>query len=133
MVDLLDMLEGPLIGPESQRWKSEPRTMPEEYEHWQDAQLFSNEAVKEYAIIKEMVNPLEMMKKKANVDRLWQQVNYVRIYHSAYKKDSSLMTISELRGQVRAEDSDALGSRGRARKDPHVVRLLQDTQAERFR
>ncbi|EIN11716.1 hypothetical protein PUNSTDRAFT_141986 [Punctularia strigosozonata HHB-11173 SS5] len=79
MVDVLEMLEGPLLGGDSKAWMEEPRQMPEVYSQWEDAQLLSLRASREYKNLEDLVYPLEKTTTKGNLDILWTQIdnNYV--------------------------------------------------------
>jgi hypothetical protein len=76
-VELQDMLEGPLIGPGGEQWKQSPREMPEQYEKWVDAQLFSERAANEFPNSKNVLWPLEETKKAPVLENMWKHVNRV--------------------------------------------------------
>ncbi|EPQ57181.1 hypothetical protein GLOTRDRAFT_39174 [Gloeophyllum trabeum ATCC 11539] len=73
-VELQDIIEGPLLGLDSTQLKNTPRNMPEEYENWVDAQLFSDKAAKDLSI-KSYVFPLERTKTKQGLEMLWKTIN----------------------------------------------------------
>ncbi|TFY60551.1 hypothetical protein EVJ58_g5078 [Rhodofomes roseus] len=75
LVKLQELIEAPIRGPEGEQWKKEPRQMPEEYENWVDAQLFSEQAFHYYDNFKDAINPLTKTRQKANLDKLWSIVN----------------------------------------------------------
>lgn len=70
-------MEAPLVGPEGQSWKAEPREMPEEYERWIDAQIYSEKASEEYGNYKDIIFPLEKTRVKGVLDNMWKYVNLV--------------------------------------------------------
>lgn len=81
-VQLLELLDSPLLGPEGDKWKKEfyenrpPK--PEDFEAWADAQLFSEQAVKEYPKFKDLIYPLSETENKAVMTDLWKFINLVR-------------------------------------------------------
>jgi hypothetical protein len=77
MVDLLEMLEGPLLGPDFLTWTQGSRQMPEEYMIWEDAQLLSLSASREYRNFEDLVWPLERTKDKNHLNTLWTQIDNV--------------------------------------------------------
>ncbi|KAG5647031.1 hypothetical protein DXG03_001401 [Asterophora parasitica] len=74
-VELQQLLEAPLAGPDGEVWKSEPRQMPEEYEAWIDAQLYSERASGDCANFKDIIFPLEKTRTKGVLDNMWKYVN----------------------------------------------------------
>jgi hypothetical protein len=76
-VHLQDILEGPLLGPDGQELKQLARSMPEEYEQWIDAQLFSRRASQKYANYQDTIKPLENTRKKHVLDTMWKNINLV--------------------------------------------------------
>lgn len=51
--------------------------MPEEYEDWVDAQIFSEKASKMYANFKDTIYPLEKTKFAYVLENMWKFVNLV--------------------------------------------------------
>jgi hypothetical protein len=51
--------------------------MPEQYEKWVDAQLFSEKAADDYANYKNIIYPLEETKKRSVLDNMWRYINMV--------------------------------------------------------
>ena len=80
-VQLAELLDSPLLGPEGDAWKKsfyEQRPpKPDDFEAWADAQIFSLEAVQEYPKFKEMIYPLAEAKNKNVIQDLWKFVNLV--------------------------------------------------------
>ncbi|KAF5380464.1 hypothetical protein D9615_004625 [Tricholomella constricta] len=76
-VELQQLLEAPLASPDGEVWKGAPREMPEEYETWVDAQLYSEKASGEYANFKDLIFPLERTRTKGVLDNMWKYVNLV--------------------------------------------------------
>ena len=74
---LQELVEGPLLGPEGEQWKKEPRQMPEEYENWVDAQIFSDQASQYYANFQDVIYPLTKTRQKATLEELWTIVDNV--------------------------------------------------------
>ncbi|KAH9935650.1 uncharacterized protein B0H18DRAFT_419553 [Fomitopsis serialis] len=95
LVKLQALIESPLLGPEGEQWKKEPRQMPEEYEHWVDAQIFSEQASQYYANFRDVIYPLTKTRQKANLDKLWSVVNenYIAV---CGKNTESLWRIDEI-------------------------------------
>ncbi|KZT29034.1 hypothetical protein NEOLEDRAFT_1154103 [Neolentinus lepideus HHB14362 ss-1] len=73
-VELQDMIESPLLGADSTQLKNSSRQMPEEYEDWIDAQLFSDKAAKDLSI-RNHVFPLEKTRTKSGLEALWKTIN----------------------------------------------------------
>lgn len=75
-IELQQILEAPLLGPEGDAWKNSPRTkIPETYESWMDAQIDSEEAAGKYANFKDIIFPLEKTKNKVVLENMWKYVN----------------------------------------------------------
>ena len=76
------MLEGALrlVG---DKWQTEPRQLPESYEAWIDAQLFSKEASDRWLTFADLVYPTEKTQKKATLPSLWAKVKEVRHPHTS--------------------------------------------------
>ena len=74
------MLEGPLLGPEGDNWRKLPRTMPEEFEVWCDAQILSERASKELDEALDVVSPLQKAKNHVAVTDMWRRVNTVSYF-----------------------------------------------------
>jgi hypothetical protein len=77
MLQLQEILEAPLYGPEGEEWKNAPRPTLEEYETWQDAQLFSKRALQATANWKDIVQPIEKTRKLDVLQKMWQTINAV--------------------------------------------------------
>ncbi|KDR75158.1 hypothetical protein GALMADRAFT_249095 [Galerina marginata CBS 339.88] len=74
-VELQELLSAPLFGPEGEEWKKQPRQMPEEYERWVDAQIYSERATNMFASFKDIIFPLEKTRRKSELDAMWKQIN----------------------------------------------------------
>ncbi|KZT72233.1 hypothetical protein DAEQUDRAFT_723437 [Daedalea quercina L-15889] len=96
LVKLQEIVESPLHGPDGDQWKKEPRQMPEEYENWVDAQIFSEQASHYYADFKNIIYPLSKTRQKANLDQLWSIVNknYVTV---SGKEPDELWQLDEIK------------------------------------
>lgn len=79
---MLAIVEAPLLGSEGEVLKKLPHNMPDEYETWVDAQLFSAKASQQYANYKDIIFPLENAKTKQTLDTMWRYVNLVRNHSS---------------------------------------------------
>ncbi|KIO10195.1 hypothetical protein M404DRAFT_21860 [Pisolithus tinctorius Marx 270] len=79
-LELQELLESPLLGPEREKLKALPRKMPERYELWLDAQFYSKQASECYDNFKDIISPLEATRDQAVLDQLWGVVdtNYSR-------------------------------------------------------
>ena len=78
-MQLLDLLESPILDEEGQAWKKDRPKMPDDYEAWVDAQLFSENACKEYATFKDQLSPWAMTIGQQTVDTIWKYINLVRL------------------------------------------------------
>ena len=74
---MLAIVEAPLLGAEGETLKRLPHSMPDEYETWIDAQLFSANASQQCADYKDVIFPLERTKTKQTLDTMWRYVNLV--------------------------------------------------------
>jgi hypothetical protein len=54
--------------------------MPEQYEKWVDAQLYSEKAADMFRNYKDVVFPLEKTKRASNLENMWKYVNLVRFH-----------------------------------------------------
>ncbi|KAH7916564.1 hypothetical protein BJ138DRAFT_965570, partial [Hygrophoropsis aurantiaca] len=61
--------------PEGQKLKTLPRQMPESYEQWLDAQIYSRQALSTYANDKDLVFSLEKIKNRLILENMWKFVN----------------------------------------------------------
>lgn len=66
-----------MLGPEGDVWKNAPRDMPDKFEQWVDAQVYSEKASAEYANFKDVIFPLEKTKNKGVLDNMWKYINLV--------------------------------------------------------
>ncbi|KAI0074642.1 hypothetical protein K474DRAFT_1665173 [Panus rudis PR-1116 ss-1] len=100
-VELQEIIESALLGPDAEKWKQEARQMPDEYEHWVDAQIFSGKASKEVANWKDVIYPLEKTKDKKVLDNMWRllNLNYERV---AGRNIDSLWRLEEVRQRTPA-------------------------------
>lgn len=76
-LELQDLLESPLLGPQGEKLRTLPRQMPEQYERWLDAQIYSKQASESYANFKDLINPLERTKDPSVLDNMWKFINLV--------------------------------------------------------
>ncbi|KAH7924249.1 hypothetical protein BV22DRAFT_1035310 [Leucogyrophana mollusca] len=74
-LELQELLEAPLLGHEGQKLKALPRQMPEQYELWLDAQIYSRQASNSYANYKDLVFPLEKTKNRTILENMWKFIN----------------------------------------------------------
>ncbi|KAG6850951.1 hypothetical protein H0H93_005820 [Arthromyces matolae] len=74
-VDLLRILEAPLVGPEGDALRAEPREAPPEYGRWFNAHHFSREASSKVANFKDIIFPLDKTKTKTTLDNMWKHIN----------------------------------------------------------
>ena len=75
---MLTIVEAPLLGAGGEALKQLPHDMPDEYETWIDAQLFSAKASQQYANYKDVIFPLEKTRAKQTLETMWRHVNLVR-------------------------------------------------------
>lgn len=78
MLELREFLDSPLLGAGGEKMKQTPRKMPERYEQWLDAQIYSQQASNNYAIFKDLVFPLDRTEDKTVLEDMWKLVNQVR-------------------------------------------------------
>lgn len=78
MLELQELLDSPLLGAGGEKMKQTARKMPEQYEKWLDAQIYSQQASNTYANFKDLVSPLHRTADKAVLEDMWKLVNQVR-------------------------------------------------------
>jgi hypothetical protein len=76
-VELMEMLDVPLFGPEGDEWRNQPCKMTQEYGDWIDAQFHSREASDMFANFKDVIFPLEKTMKQPKLDEMWKIINSV--------------------------------------------------------
>jgi hypothetical protein len=76
-LELQELLASPLLGPQGEKLKALPRPMPEQYEMWLDAQIYSKQASESYASFKDLISPLEKTKDRAVLVNMWRFINLV--------------------------------------------------------
>lgn len=69
-----------MLGPEGDIWKNTSREMPEKFEQWVDAQVYSEKASADYANFKDIIYPLEKTKNKGVLENMWKYVNIVSFW-----------------------------------------------------
>ncbi|KIJ67776.1 hypothetical protein HYDPIDRAFT_107270 [Hydnomerulius pinastri MD-312] len=74
-LELQELLERPLLGPQGEQLKGLPRQMPEQYEMWLDAQIYSKQASELYANFKDLISPLEKTSDRSTLDNMWRFMN----------------------------------------------------------
>ncbi|KAG8213928.1 hypothetical protein J3R82DRAFT_10674 [Butyriboletus roseoflavus] len=74
-LELQELLESPLLGPQGEKLKTLPRQMPEQYERWLDAQIYSKQASESYANFEDLITPLERTKDPSVLDNMWKFIN----------------------------------------------------------
>ncbi|OAX37405.1 hypothetical protein K503DRAFT_850462 [Rhizopogon vinicolor AM-OR11-026] len=75
VLELQELLDSPLLGAGGERMKQTPRKMPEQYEQWLDAQLYSQQASSTYASFKDLIFPLNRTEEKTVLEDMWKLVN----------------------------------------------------------
>lgn len=69
-----------MLGPGGDIWKNTSREMPEKFEQWVDAQVYSEKASADYANFKDIIYPLEKTKNKGVLENMWKYVNIVSFW-----------------------------------------------------
>lgn len=77
-LQLQEILEAPLLGPQGEQWRKQQRSVPEEFTLWMEAQSLSNEASKRLGNKLGIIFPLEKTMKKEIVNAMWIRINDVR-------------------------------------------------------
>ncbi|KAG2342475.1 hypothetical protein BDR05DRAFT_990338 [Suillus weaverae] len=75
VLELQELLDSPLLGPQGEKMKQTPRKMPEQYEQWLDAQIFSQQASNNYANFKDLVFPLNRTEDRTVLKDMWKYVD----------------------------------------------------------
>ncbi|KAL1744793.1 hypothetical protein HDZ31DRAFT_63775 [Schizophyllum fasciatum] len=74
-VELQQILETPLLGPDGQEMRQMSRQMPEEFERWVDASIYSQKASEVIGNFKDVIFPLEKTKSRTTLDNMWKYIN----------------------------------------------------------
>ncbi|KDQ27753.1 hypothetical protein PLEOSDRAFT_1024380, partial [Pleurotus ostreatus PC15] len=74
-VELLDLMEAPLLSPEASGWRNSRRSAPAAYDEFLDAQRYSLEATKNTANWRDLVSPLEKTKMSHILESMWKTIN----------------------------------------------------------
>ncbi|KAJ8696378.1 hypothetical protein PTI98_006252 [Pleurotus ostreatus] len=74
-VELLDLMEAPLLSPEASGWRNSRSSAPAAYDEFLDAQRYSLEATKNTANWKDLVSPLEKTKMPHILESMWKTIN----------------------------------------------------------
>lgn len=77
-LQLQEILEAPLLGPQGEQWRKQPRSVPEEFTLWVEAQSLSEEASKRLGNKLGIIFPLEKTMNKGIVNAMWIRINDVR-------------------------------------------------------
>ena len=77
-LQLQEILEAPLLGPQGEQWRKQQRSVPEEFTLWMEAQSLSDEASKRLGNKLGIIFPLEKTMKKEIVNAMWIRINDVR-------------------------------------------------------
>jgi hypothetical protein len=77
VLELQELLDSPLLGPQGEKMRQTSRRMPEQYEQWLDAQIFSQQASNNYASFKDLVFPLSRTEDRSVLKDMWKHVDVV--------------------------------------------------------
>ena len=73
-----EILEAPLLGSQGEQWRKQPRSVPEEFTRWIEAQSHSEEASRALGNKLGIIFPLVNTMKKNVVNAMWIRINDVR-------------------------------------------------------
>jgi hypothetical protein len=76
-VELRELLERPLLGPDGRKPSELPRELPAEYDLWLDAQILSDKASSHVQNYKDSIYPLSKTRSRQVLDKMWKCVNLV--------------------------------------------------------
>ena len=76
-LQLQETLDAPLLGPQGEKWRNQPRVVPEELSLWVEAQSLSEEASRKIGKNLNNIFPLERTKESGVVDAMWTRINDV--------------------------------------------------------
>ncbi|KAF9010573.1 hypothetical protein BDQ17DRAFT_1346459 [Cyathus striatus] len=74
-IQLQQILDAALLGPDGEKWKKLQRRVPKEYELWMEAQILSDTASSEISNYKDIIYPLEKTRNQGILDNLWNCIN----------------------------------------------------------
>ena len=99
------------------------RQMPEEFERWVDASIYSQKASEIIGNFKDVIFPLEKTKNKTTLENMWKYINMVCTCMLAVR----IVTdgCAELQEHLRAGHQQAMGPRRRVECPSSVARVLR--------
>ena len=79
-VELREMLDSVLLGPEGEKWKQTRGELehPQEYEDWLDAQAMPSRMKLHVSNWKDVIYPLEKTRSRSVLEDMWYYINVVR-------------------------------------------------------
>lgn len=95
-MQLQEILEAQLLGPQGEQWRKQPRSVPEEFTRWIEAQSLSEEASRGLGNKLNIIFPLENTMKKDVVNAMWIRINDVRA--PRHVRMTLLMGATDLQG-----------------------------------
>ena len=102
-MQLQETLDAPLLGPQGEKWRNQPRAVPEELKLWIEAQSLSEDASRKFGRNLNDIFPLERTKESRVVDAMWTHINDVGTFESLSM--TTLMHTSD----VQSRHEDGLG------------------------
>ncbi|KAG0698134.1 hypothetical protein DFH29DRAFT_991187 [Suillus ampliporus] len=123
VLELQELLDSPLLGSQGEKMKQTPRKMPDQYEQWLDAQIYSQQASNNYANFKDLVFPLNRTEDRTVLKDMWKHVdlNYKSVSNMSidtlWQLDEALRRtpqwsafyVPHLAGHDSDSDGDSLG------------------------
>lgn len=70
--------------------------MPEAYEAWIDAQIYSGRAAELYTSFKDTIFPLEKTRRHEVLDKMWNQIDQVLFHKQSHTQKTSLLNIDSI-------------------------------------
>ena len=103
-------MEAPFLSPQGEQWRKQPRSVPEEFTLWVEAQSLSDEASKRLGNKLGIIFPLEKTMKKEIVNAMWVRINDVRAPQRLRMKP--LIRTTDIQGRNQAGPGQSVAGRG---------------------
>ena len=109
-MQLQEILEAPLLGPQGEQWRKQPRSVPEEFTLWVEAQSLSEEASKSLGKMLGIIFPLKNTMNKDIVNAMWIRINDVR--SPQHLRMTPLMRTTDVQGRGQDGPGHSVAGRG---------------------
>ena len=110
-MQLQETLDAPLLGSQGEKWRHQPRVVPEELSLWIEAQSLSEDASRKLVKNLDDIFPLERTKECRVVDAMWTRINDVGTFENLSL--TALMHITDVQSSHQNGLGHTVAGRGR--------------------